>query len=59
VFVPNGMTRDWMDNDLAMQTQALPPPEMARFWRAQPVRRDPNLAFKNLGDLRFKNVTEE
>jgi hypothetical protein len=59
VFVPNGMTRDWMDNDLAMQAQALPPPEMARFWRAQPVRRDPNLAFKNLGDLRFKNVTEE
>jgi hypothetical protein len=58
VFVPNGMTRDWMDNDLALQAQALAPPDFARFWRAQPIRRDSNLAFRNQGDLRFENVSQ-
>lgn len=59
VFVPNGMTRDWMDNDLAAQAQGLSPAEFTRFWRAQPVRRDRNLAFQNLGELRFQNVASE
>jgi enediyne biosynthesis protein E4 len=56
VFVPNGMTRDWMDTDLAMKAQALPPAEFARFWRAQPVRDDVNLAFQNLGDYQFRSI---
>lgn len=56
IFVPNGMTRDWMDNDLAMQSKGLAPAEYAQFWRRQPVRRDRNLAFRNLGDLQFTNV---
>jgi enediyne biosynthesis protein E4 len=58
LFVPNGMTRDWMDNDLALQAQALPPAEATRFWGSQPVRRDVNLAFRNLGDLQFENVAQ-
>ena len=56
VFVPNGMTRDWMDSDLAMQAKALPPDQFAQFWRAQPKRADVNLAFQNLGDWRFRNM---
>lgn len=56
LFVPNGMTRDWMDNDLALQAQKLPPPDFVRFWRAQPVRRDTNLVFRNHGGLRFESV---
>lgn len=56
VFVPNGMTRDWMDNDLAVASKPLAPAEFTRFWRGQPVRADRNLAFRNLGDLRFENV---
>jgi hypothetical protein len=56
VFVPNGMTRDWMDTDLALRAQALPPSEFAGFWRAQPARADINLAFQNAGDFRFRSA---
>lgn len=58
LFVPNGMTRDWMDNDLASQAQKLSPAEFVRFWRAQPVRRDENLAFRNRGGLEFEPVAK-
>ncbi len=51
LFVPNGMTRDWMDTDLALQAQALPPAEFPKFWRSQAVRADTNLAFRNRGKL--------
>ena len=57
LFVPNGMTRDWMDIDLALQARTLPPGAFGRFWRAQPVRADRNLAFQNGRDFQFKNVT--
>lgn len=56
VFVPNGMTRDWMDNDLAARAKDLSPAEFLRFWRAQPVRRDINLAFRNRRDLTFESI---
>lgn len=56
VFVPNGMTRDWMDADLAAQAKALPPEQFAKFWQGQPKRADMNLAFQNQGDLRFASV---
>lgn len=58
LFVPNGMTRDWMDNDRAAQAANLSPAEFVRFWRQQPVRRDTNLAFRNLGTLQFTNVAQ-
>jgi hypothetical protein len=56
LFVANGMTRDWMDNDLALASRNLAPVAMAEFWRRQPVRADRNLAFRNRGDLRFESV---
>jgi hypothetical protein len=56
VFVPNGMTRDWMDSDLAAQAKALPPDQFSKFWRAQPKRADLNLTFQNRGDMRFASV---
>jgi hypothetical protein len=57
VFVPNGMTRNWMDADLALRAKQLSPAEFTAFWRTQPVRRDRNLVFRNAGDLRFENVS--
>lgn len=59
VFVPNGMTRDWMDIDLALRAQALPPAQFTPFWRSQAVRADQNLAFQNLGDCRFQSVGQD
>ena len=59
VFVANGMTRDWMDNDLAMKAKTLPPADFTKFWNSQPVRADLNMAFRNSGDLSFKNVAKE
>lgn len=59
LFVPNGMTRDWMDIDLAIQAKSIAPQDLVNFWRNQPVRRDQNLAFKNLGDLQFRNTSLE
>lgn len=56
VFVPNGMTRDWMDNDLAIQSRGLAPADFVQFWRRQPVRRDQNLVFRNLGGLQFTST---
>lgn len=59
VFVANGMTRDWMDNDLATKAKSLPPSEFVRFWRDQPVRADINMAFQNKGDLRFIDAARD
>lgn len=56
IFIPNGMTRNWMDVDLAKRAKALPPSDFASFWRAQPIRADTNLAFRNLGEYRFESV---
>ena len=59
LFVANGMTRDWMDNDLAQQTRGLSPAALAQFWAAQPVRADRNLAFRNRGGWRFDEIATE
>ncbi len=63
LFVTNGMTRDWFNSDLlieeskvAMSREALAAYE---FWEKMPKKNDPNLAFRNLGDLRFENVGAE
>ncbi len=54
LFGTNGMTHDQIDADLTAQADALESPEAkAAFWRKTPPRRDPNFAFRNLGDLRF------
>jgi hypothetical protein len=59
LFVPNGMTRDWMDADLATESRGLSPADFASFWRKQPVRADRNHAFKNVGNLQFRNVAKD
>jgi hypothetical protein len=59
LFVTNGMTRDFTNadlNDAARRVAKEGTPEFFRFWREQDFRRDRNLAFRNLGDLRFEEV---
>jgi len=60
LYGTNGMTHDQINSDLASQAQALETPEeRAAFWWETPPRRDPNFAFRNLGDLRFAPVAAE
>ena len=62
LFVTNGMTRDFMNtdlNDLCVSRHKEGTPEFFAFWREQGFKKDHNLAFKNLGDLRFKSVGKE
>ena len=59
LFVTNGMTRDWQNSDLKHDAARLGGKETQagrEFWINQPPRTEANLAFKNLGDLRFENV---
>lgn len=58
LFVTNGMTRDYSDSDVRQQLK-----NKDRWqdfdldhWLKQPPRKEPNLAFKNLGDLSFQSV---
>ena len=57
VFITNGVLRDMMNSDLTQQADrqfGAGTPEIAAFWRAQPVRKEKNLAFRNAGDLKFE-----
>lgn len=61
LFVSNGMTRDWTNSDLDQQVNKLGgenSPAAIQFWLDQPVKQEGNLAFKNLGKLEFKKVSE-
>jgi hypothetical protein len=63
LFFTNGMTRDYNNSDLQAREleflSARPDPDAAylEFWRRQPIRADADLAFRNLGDLKFENVS--
>ncbi|MFP6901505.1 MAG: VCBS repeat-containing protein, partial [Opitutales bacterium] len=60
LYGTNGMTHDQINSDLVAQADALKSPEeKAAFWRKTPPKRDPNFAFRNLGDLRFVPVASE
>lgn len=52
VFIANGMSRDYINAELASQMRE----RGHRGWRELPVLREANLAFRNLGDLRFASV---
>jgi hypothetical protein len=52
LFVTNGMSRNFMDSDLISQVKS----ERSEQWRATPVLRQANLAFRNLGDLEFREM---
>lgn len=61
VFIANGMWRDVQNADLgafADRTLGAGTPRWAKFWAAQPLLKEANLAFRNLGDLRFARVEQ-
>jgi hypothetical protein len=58
LFVTNGMHREATNVDLlARQMGADNPSERQRVMRDSPVFAEPNLAFRNQGDLQFKEVS--
>ncbi|MCH9022307.1 MAG: CRTAC1 family protein, partial [Planctomycetes bacterium] len=60
LFITNGMTRDWVDSDLLEELEKIKGKTdryySDNFWKDKPKRAEPNLAYKNLGNLRFKSV---
>jgi hypothetical protein len=60
VHITNGMSLDLDNNDLKHEAQRVGPVDSdayRRFWDAQPLLRQHNFVFRNLGDLRFKDVS--
>jgi hypothetical protein len=61
VHFTNGMSMDLDNNDLKNEALRAGPTDSAayrRFWAAQPMLRQRNLAFQNLGQLHFKDVSQ-
>ncbi len=56
LHVTNGMVRDFLDNDLISKMSNLPFEERRHLVLAAPELREPNRAYRNLGDLRFEEV---
>ena len=59
LFITNGVVRDTMNSDLGKyaDTHFTPnSPEWSRFWAQQSMHKEPNVALKNLGDLKFEDV---
>lgn len=54
LFVANGMARDFVNTDLLKRMKD----RGNRNWLSTPVLKEPNLAFRNQGDLRFTPVAE-
>ncbi len=60
LFYTNGMLRNFVDADLVdLQNVAPSLAARARVWRDAPVRTEPNLIFRNDGDLGFTDVSTE
>lgn len=55
LFIANGMSRDFVNGDLMNQMKD----RGNRRWLNTPILREANLAFHNLGDLRFESVGRE
>ena len=56
LFVTNGVLRDSMNSDISSMAEKKfkgGSNEWRDFWASQPMRKETNLAFKNLGDLKF------
>jgi len=59
LFVSNGMTREWFNTDLrneAMELGGLKTAAAWDMWMDSPQQREANLAYQNLGDLKFTEV---
>ena len=62
VFATNGILRDAMNADLSeFATKSFQggSHEWAEFWAKQPMYKEANQAFRNLGHLKFENVATE
>ncbi|MDG2400932.1 MAG: FG-GAP-like repeat-containing protein [Akkermansiaceae bacterium] len=62
VFVTNGVMRDNMNSDLTEFANKNLEPGSAEyniFWLEKPMRKERNLAFQNLGDLKFKSKGQD
>ena len=58
VHVTNGMIRELHNTDLISRLGSAPSPvEKQRMQRSAPVLAERNLAFRNLGDLKFENAS--
>ncbi len=55
LFIANGMSRDYLNGDLLAQLKQSGSPG----WRQRPVLKETNLAFRNLGQLRFSPAEVE
>lgn len=55
LFVTNGMSRDFMNSDLARKT---PSRWRSDAWGKTPILKQKNLAFRNTGDLHFEKKGE-
>ncbi len=55
LFVSNGMSRDFMNSDLAAAIRS----RDSLKWRQTPILKQANLAFRNEGDLQFSPVGKE
>ncbi len=59
-FASNGIWRSFHDSDLAMKQTLYAKDEwLAVVFRDEPVLKEHNLAFENMGNLRFENRQEE
>jgi enediyne biosynthesis protein E4 len=60
VFFTCGMIRNFIDADLVDRQNVVPNlTARANVWRNSPPRRETTLAYHNLGDMKFANVSEE
>ena len=55
LFISNGMSGDWSNSDLMREMGDRPIDEVIA---TMPPKRDTNLAFENLGDLRFQDTSQ-
>lgn len=60
LYVTNGVYRDWTNSDTRNRSnQAKTRRERMEIWLNSPQKRDPNMAFRNQGDLRFQRIEED
>ncbi len=58
VYITNGFTRDYLNSDFNLQLRAAGKENDSLAWYNAPELREANLAFRNLGTLRFENVAQ-
>jgi hypothetical protein len=60
IFFTGGMIRNFTNPDLVDKTNIAPnPTARALVWKNSPIRKEHTLAYRNLGDLKFENVSEK